>query len=134
MAGRKFDFPVTALCAYDVKHAKSLEENLFFSLIKAHGAVVASSFARQVKFENFFPTIREEVFETVFGEMGKKTLLRMLYERHSFTPHKIAENPKAFIEALEELIGSGAQVIAKLLVKEMHFKMGIGKTTQSSST
>jgi hypothetical protein len=134
MIGRKLDFPTTALCAYDVNHVKSLEGKLFFSLIKAHGAVVTSSFARQVKFENFFPPIKKEVFETVFGEMGKETLMRMLYERHSLTAHKIAENPKAFIEALEELIGSGAQVVTKLLVKQMHLKMGIGKTAQSSST
>ncbi|NIQ05337.1 MAG: hypothetical protein GWO20_06305, partial [Candidatus Korarchaeota archaeon] len=48
MIGRKLDLPVTALCAYDVNHAKSLEEKLFFGLIKAHGLVVTSSFAQQV--------------------------------------------------------------------------------------
>jgi hypothetical protein len=133
MIGRELDFPVTALCAYDVNHAKSLEEKLFFSLIKAHGPVVTSSFARQVKFEDFFPTIIEEVFETMFGEMGKETLLRTLYERNSLSPYSIAENPKAFIEGLEQIIGSGAQVVTKLLVKQMHSKMGIGKTAQFSS-
>ena len=133
MIGRELDFPVTALCAYDVNHAKSLEEKLFFSLIKAHGPVVTSSFARQVKFEDFFPTMIEEVFETVFGEMGKETLLRTLYERNSLTPYRIAENPEAFIEGLERMIGSGAQVVTKLLAKQMHSKMGIGKTAQFSS-
>ncbi|UCE16350.1 MAG: MEDS domain-containing protein [Candidatus Bathyarchaeota archaeon] len=133
MIGRRFDLPVTALCAYDVNHAKSLEEKLFFNLIKAHGSVVTSSFARQVKFEPFFLTIKEEVLETLLGEMGKETLLRMLYEHHSLTPHKIAEDPGAFIEGLERLIGSGAKVITKLLVKQIHSKMGIGKTAQSSS-
>jgi len=132
--GRKFDLPLTVLCAYDVNHAKTLEEKFFFSLVKAHGPVVTSSFARQVKFEDFFPTTMDEVLETVFGEMGKETFLRVLYERHSLTPHKIAEDPKAFIEELEELLGSGTQVITKLLVKQMHLKMGIGKTAQSSST
>jgi hypothetical protein len=134
MIGRKFDLPVTTLCAYDVNHAKSLEEKLFFNLIKAHGAVVTSSFAQQVKFENFFPTIMDEILETVLGEMGKEVLLRILEERHSITPHKIAEDPKSFIEGLEELIGTGAQVITKLIAKQMHLKMGIGKTAQSSST
>ena len=133
MIGRELDFPVTALCAYDVNHANSLEEKLFFSLIKAHGPVVTSSFARQVKFEDFFPTIIEEVFETVFWEMGKETLLRTLHERNSLSPYSIAENPKAFIEGLEQMIGSGAQVVTKLLVKQMHSKLGIGKTAQFSS-
>jgi len=133
MIGRELDFPVTALCAYDVNHVNSLEEKLFLSLIKAHGPVVTSSFARKVKFEDFFPTIIEEVFETVFGDMGKKTLLRTLYERNSLSPYKIAENPKAFIEGLEQIIGSGAQVVTKLLVKQMHSKMGIGKTAQFRS-
>ena len=125
MLGRNFDLPATALCAYDVDHAKSLEEKLFFSLIKAHGPVVTSSFAREVKFENFFPAITDEVLETVFGEIGKETILRMLNEHRSLTPHKIAEDPRSFIEGLEELIGSGTRVITKSVVRQMHWKMGI---------
>jgi len=129
--GRKLDLPVTVLCAYDVNHAQSLEEKFFFSLIKAHGPVITSSFAREVKIENFFPTILDEVLETVFGEIGKKTILRMLEDRHSLTPHKIAEDPKSFIEGLEELVGSGAQVIAKSVVRQMHSKMGITQSEMS---
>ena len=127
MIGRKFDLPLTALCAYDVNQIKSLEEKFFFSLIKAHGPVVTSSFARQVRFEDFFPRIMDEVLETVLGEIGKETILRILNERHSLTPHNIAEDPECFIEGLEELIGSGAQVITKSVVREMHSKMGINK-------
>jgi len=125
--GRKLDLPlpVTALCAYDVNHAKSLEEKFFFGLIKAHGPVVTSCFAQEVNFENFFPTITDEVFETVFGKVGKETLLRMLYEHYSLTPHRIGEDPRFFIEGLEELVGSGAQVIIKSVVRQMHSKMGI---------
>jgi len=123
--GRKLDFPVTALCAYDVNHAKSLEEKFFFSLIKAHGPVVTPTFAREVKFENFFPTIIDEVLETMFGEKGKETILRILDEHYSLSLHKIAEDPKSFIEGLEEFTGSGAQVITKSLLTQMHSKMGI---------
>jgi len=126
--GRKLDLPVTVLCAYDVNHAKSLEEKLFFGLIKAHGPVVTSSFAREVKIENLFPTIMEEVLETVFGEIGEETILRMLDKRHSLTPHKLVEDPGLFIEGLEELIGSGAQVVTKLVVRQMQSKMGITQT------
>ena len=125
MIGRKLNLHVTGLCAYDVNHAKSLEEKFFFSLIKAHGPVVTSSFAREVKFENFFPKIMNEVLETVLGKIGKETILRMLAERHSLTPHKIAEDPSSFIEGLEELVGLGAPVITKTVAKQMHSKMGI---------
>ena len=131
MAGRKLDLPATVLCAYDVNHAKSLEEKFFFNLIKAHGPVVTSNFAREVKFENFFPTIMEEVLKTVFGEIGEETILRMLDKRHSLTPHKLVEDPRFFIEGLEELIGSGAQVITKLIVTQMHSKMGITRSEMS---
>lgn len=125
MIGRKLELPATALCAYHVNHAKSLEEKFFFSLIKAHGPVVTSTFAREVNFENFFPTITDEVLETMFGKIGKTTILRILNEHHSLTPYRIAEDPKFFIEGLEELIGSGAQVITKSIVTHMHSKMGI---------
>jgi len=124
--GRKLDFPMTALCAYDVNHAKSLEEKLFFSLIKAHGPVVTSTFAREVKFEDFFPTIVREVLDTVFGEMGEETILRMLEEHYSIRPFvRIGEDPGSFTEGLEELIGSGSQVVTRLVVEQMYAKMGI---------
>lgn len=125
MIGRKLDLPATALCAYDVNQAESLEERFFFSLIKAHGPVVTSSFAQEVKFENFFPIITDEVLEAMFGNIGKKTILRMLDEQHSLKPQKLGEDPNSFIEGLKELIGSGAQVVTKSVVAQMHSKMGI---------
>jgi len=124
--GGKLDLPITALCAYDVNHAKSLEEKLFFSLIKAHGPVVTSTFAREVKFENFFPTIMREVLDTVFGEMGEEIILRMLEEHYPIRPFvRVGEDPESFVEGLEELIGSGAQTITNLVVRQMHSKIGI---------
>ena len=125
MIGRKLAFPVTALCAYDMNHAKFLNEKFFISLIKAHGPVVTSSFAHEITFENFFQPITNNVLDTMFGEMGKKIILAILAERYSLTPHKIAEDPVAFIEGLEKLIGSGSCVIKKSLISQMHSKIGI---------
>ena len=129
MIGRKLDLPATVLCAYDVNHAKSLDEKFFFSLIKAHGPVVTSSFAQEVTFENFFPTIMEEVLENVFGEMGKEIILIMLDKSHSLTPgereRRVTEDPMSFVEGLEELVGSGAVVIKKSAARQMLWKMGI---------
>lgn len=125
MIGRKLALPVTSLCAYDANHAKFLDEKFFVSLIKAHGPVVTSSFAQEITFENFFPTISHNVLETMFGEMGKKIILEILAERYSLTPHKIAEDPVAFIEGSEKLIGSGSYVITKSLVRQMQLKIGI---------
>jgi hypothetical protein len=127
--GRKLALPVTVLCAYDVNHAKSLEEKLFFSLIKAHGSVVTTNFAQEVAFKSFFPTIMEDVLENVFGEMGKEVILIMLDKHHSLTPgereRRVAEDPISFVEGLEELVGSGAVVIKKSVAREMFWKMGI---------
>jgi len=127
--GRKLDLPVTVLCAYDVSHAKSLEEKLFFSLIKAHGPVVTPGFAQEVAFEDFFPTIMDDVLEGVFGEIGKEMILIMLDKRHSLTAgereRRIAEDPMSFVERLEELVGSGAVVIKQSVAREMLWKIGI---------
>jgi hypothetical protein len=125
MMGRKIDPHVTLLCAYNVKHAKSLEEKIFFDLIKAHGPVVTTSFALEINFEDFFATITNEVLERVFGEKGKETLLRLLCEGQSLTLHKIGEDPRSFVEGLEELLGSGAKVVTLAVVEQMHAKMGI---------
>ena len=125
MIGKKLDLPVTVLCAYDVNHARSLDEKLFFNLIKAHGPVITSSFSQEIKFEDFFPTITGNVLETIFGKAGKKAILTMLDESYSITPQRIAEDPDSLVEGLEELIGSGTQVITKSIATQMHSKMGI---------
>jgi hypothetical protein len=125
MIGRKFDLPLTSLCAYDVNHARSLEDRFFLGLIKAHGPVVTSSFAQEVKFESLFPTILDKVLLDLFGEMGKETILRILDERYSLKSQKIVEDPMSFIQGLEELVDSGAQVITKSVVAQIHSKIGI---------
>ncbi len=125
MIGRKFDLPLTELCAYDVNHIKSLEDKLFLSLIKAHGPVVTPSFAQEVKFERLLPTILDKVLENVFGETGKVAIMRILDERYSLKLQKIVEDPTSLIQVLEELVGSGAQVITKSVVTQIHSKMGI---------
>jgi hypothetical protein len=124
--GNKLPFPATTLCAYDVNHAKSLEEKLFFNLIKAHGPVVTSSYAQEVKFENFFPTIVSVVFRTVFDDLGSEILLGMLGEQSLVKPFaRIGENPGAFVEGLEELLGSGAKGIIKLIGQETFSEIGL---------
>lgn len=127
--GRKLSLPVTVLCAYDVNHAESVEEKFFFSLIKAHGPVVTSSFAQEVAFEDFFSTIMEDVLEGVFGEIGTEIILKTLDKRHSLTPKEwkrsIVEDPMSFVERLETLFGSGAIIIEQSVAREMFWKMGI---------
>ena len=125
MIGRKFDLPLISLCAYDVNHANSLEDRFFLGLIRAHGSVVTSSFAQEVKFENLFHTILDKVLKDVFGEMGKEAIMRILDERYSLKPQKIVEDPTSFMQGLEELVGSGAQVITRSVVAQIHSKMGI---------
>jgi hypothetical protein len=87
MIGKKLDLPVTVLCAYDVNHAKSLDEKLFFNLIKAHGPVITSSFSQEIKFENFFPTITGNVLETILERPVKKQFspcsMRGIQSRHT---------------------------------------------------
>ncbi len=123
--GRKLAFPVTALCAYDANHAKFVDGKFFASLIKAHGPVVTSRFTQDIAFENFFPTIVLNVLETTFGKIGKEIILEILAERYSLTPRMIAEDPVAFIEGLEKLIGSGSNVVKQSLLRQMHLEIGI---------
>ena len=123
--GRKLNLPATALCAYDVTHTKSLKDKLFLSLIKAHGPVITHSFAQEVKFEELFPTIMVEALDTVFGNVGRKLILGLLEDRLPPGPDRISGDPSSFIEGLEEVVGSGAHVIAKSVVSEIHSKIGL---------
>jgi hypothetical protein len=125
MIGKRIDLPATVLCAYEVNQAKSLEGILFFNLMKAHGPVITRSFAREVCFEHLFSKIVMETLATVFGDAGKETILRMLEERLSLQADNIVDDPKDFVESLEILLGSGAQLITKSVVKQIHSTMGI---------
>ncbi len=125
MIGRKFDLPMTALCAYDADHAKSLDDISFFNLLHAHGPVITHSFAQEVLFEDLFATITDEVLETIFRNSGKKTIMQMLGERRPLTSEEITQQPRVFFEGLEEVVGSGAQIVAKAILKKMYAKIGI---------
>ena len=127
IVGTKFDLPVTVLCAYDVHHIRSLEIDAFSSLLRAHGPVLTHSFAQEVIFEDFFLEIIDDVLETIFGETGKETIMRILDERLSFTPTEIGESPKVFLEGLEDIVGSGARVVAKSIAARMCTRIGIAE-------
>lgn len=123
--GRKLDFPIAALCSYDVNHIQSHREKLFFNVIKAHGPVVTSTFAQEVRFETLFSTITSEVLEDIFGDTGKEAILRILEQHRSFTLQKIGEDHGSFIQRLHRLLGSGAETITKTVATQMQTEMGI---------
>jgi hypothetical protein len=129
LIGRKLALPATALCAYDVNHATSLEAANLFRCVKAHGPIVTAQFAQEVAFETFFPAIMEEVLEGVFGELGKELILVMLDPRHSLISgereRRIADDPAGFVDRLEDLLGSGAVAVKQSMAREVLGKMGI---------
>lgn len=125
MIGKRIDLPATVLCAYDINQARSLEGLLFLDLMKAHGSVITRNFAQEVCFEHFFSKIVIETLATVFGDVGKEMILRMLEEHLSLDVDKIVDDPKTFIGSFETVFGSGAHLITKSIVNQIHSMMGI---------
>lgn len=124
--GRKLDMAVTGICAYDINHIKLLDANLFLNLIKAHGFTITPSFANEVNFESFYPSIVEEELQTVLGPTAVQAVLWHLERKYSITKEKIGENPEAFMASLEGFFGSGgAELLKKEILEELYSKIGL---------
>jgi len=127
--GRKFRLDVTALCAYDVNHVKSLKVNYFLNLIKAHGFTIAPSFASEITFETFYPIIVQEKLEATLGTSAAQAILWHLEKQHSIKREKIGENPEALTESLESLFGIGAELLEEAIREGIFSRIGLQKTS-----
>lgn len=68
--------------------------------------------------------VLDETMSQVFKEPGTKAIYNFLENNAQLKREDIAEKPDVFSAALERLLGSGAPVIEKLILKNLHLKLG----------
>ncbi len=61
----------------------------------------------------------------VFRDAGTKVIYDFLEKNSHLKPKEIAEKPEAFSAGLERLLGSGAPVIEKLILKNLYRKIDL---------
>lgn len=61
----------------------------------------------------------EEALEEVFGRTTKNTIFSILVTKYHVEKQDIPKNPKIFQKMLIEILGSGEQVIEKLIIEKV---------------
>jgi len=67
----------------------------------------------------------DETLRQVFREAGTKVIYNFLENNHHLKREDIAEKPEVFSAGLERLLGSGAPVIEKLILKNLYRRLGM---------
>ena len=65
----------------------------------------------------------DETMKQVFREAGAKAIYSCIENNSHLKREEIAEKPEVFSAGLERLLGSGAQVIEKLILKDLYSKL-----------
>ena len=120
--GRTFKFPMEAICAYHTDQIKSNEQALL-QLIQAHKNTVT---AKNLNFVNnekiFMDTITVEL-ENMLGKEATKIIFRFIEKRLKIPRNQIPDEIGGFNKALEDFLGSGATVIKKRMLENLHGKI-----------
>lgn len=67
--------------------------------------------------------VADEMLKHVFRETGTKVVYDFLESNSNLKQEEIAEKPEVFSAGLERLLGSGALVIEKLILKNLYRKL-----------
>ena len=77
------------------------------------------------KLESLLPKMINETLKQVFKEDGAKAIWVFIENNSHLKREEIAEKPEVFSDGLERLLGSGAPVIEKLILKNLHHELGL---------
>ena len=69
--------------------------------------------------------VADKMLKQVFREAGTKVIYDFLENNSHLKREEIAEKPEVFSAGLERLLGSGAQVIEKLILKNLYRRLGL---------
>jgi len=91
-------------------------------------SVTAAKFESRIgeetkKLEDLLPNVIDETLKQVFKEEGAKTIYVFIENNSHLKREEIVEKPEVFSDGLEKLLGSGAPVIEKLILKKLYRKL-----------
>ena len=78
---------------------------------------------------NGFPDIRvysQEILERALSYIGHDNMLALFdhFEERGLKRYEIVDRPEKFVEALERIFGSGAEILEKQIIMEICLKFG----------
>lgn len=75
--------------------------------------------------DDLLVNVIDEMLKRVFKEAGTKVIYDYLENKCHLRREEIGEKPEVFSASLERLMVSGAQVIEKLILKNLYRKLGL---------
>ncbi len=118
--GRTFKFPFSAMCAYGIEQVR-LNDPALLQLIQAHkNTVTAKNFLDNNKI--CVDVITGELHR-ILGEEATELIFSFLERRHKIPRDQILTKIGDFNQSLELILGNGATLIEKRILKKLHKKM-----------
>jgi hypothetical protein len=69
--------------------------------------------------------VMDETLEHIFKRVGTQIIYAFFEKNYRLKREEIVKNPDVFSTGLEKLLGSAAVVTEKLLIKNLHHKLGL---------
>ena len=70
-------------------------------------------------------SVVDETMRQVFGDAGVKVIYDFLENNSHLNREEIAEKPEVFSAGLQRMLGSGAPVMEKLILKNLYRRLGL---------
>jgi len=122
---RTFDFPMTAICRYKTRDLASHNMSYLLELVRIHSHSITFTSIQEVNFRNFFLESVDNTFKSVLGESGTHVVYQFLENKWKLPKSNIGDKIDLFNEGLENLLGTGGNVLQKELLKDVCSKLGI---------
>ena len=122
---RRFDFPITAICRYKTRDLASHNMSYLLELLRIHSHLITSTSIQEVDFQNFFLESVDNTFKRILGESGTHAVYRLLENKCKLPKISIADKMDLFNEALNNLFGTGGNVLQKEVLKDICSKLGL---------
>ena len=74
---------------------------------------------------SFFAEVVDETLKQIFKEDGARVIYEFLENHSRLKLKEVADNPEVFSESLERLMVSAAQVIEKMILKNLYSRTGL---------
>jgi len=80
---------------------------------------------KEEKLDNLLPNLVDETLKYVFSETGAKVIYNYIENDCHLRLEEIVQKPEVFSNSLRKLLGSGALVIEKIILKNLYSKLGL---------
>jgi len=126
--GRRFESPISALCAYSLDDLKFLEPEILLEVVNSHSHVFSPRFAGQFDFDGYSRLLTREKLAALYGRAYAEEVISFLRIWRPLLDEDLGEEPEDFHTTLRSLIGPRAVQVRELILRDMYTDFGLEMT------